>query len=192
MEFNLESLLASWAEMDIFDIALPFLLVFTIIFAILEKSKVLGKESRKFNIIIAAILGLLVVRNATVVNLIHRLLPNISLIVVAIIMFLLLIGIFMGKEFSGLTGGLMGIVVLVSIVLVLWSLGSEELGVTMPTMPDWLTDFIVGINSASLIAVILFVAALVLILGKGKSGGKNIGQIIGDGLKKLGSGFGGG
>lgn len=190
MAFDLRTMFASWEGMGIFDIVLPFLLVFTIIFAILERVKILGTDKRNLNVIVALIIGLLVVRNSYVIGLIHRLLPNISLILVAAIMFLLLVGIFLGKQFSGLTGGLLGFIILVSLALVIWSLTSDQLGVSMP---DWLSNFFAQADIYSLLAVIGFIIILALIIGIGRGGGGgNPLQWIGKGLNEIGSGFGGG
>ncbi len=187
MAFSLTNLFASWEGMGIFEIALPFLLIFTLIFALLERSKILGAESRRFNIIIAAIFGLFVVRNAYIVGLIHRLLPNISLIIVGIVMFLLLVGIFLGREYSGVTGALLGFVVLVSLFLVLWSVGSDALGVNMPS---WVGNLFDRVGLDTLLFVIGFIVVLALIIGAGKRGGeKNPLKILGKGLEGLGGGF---
>ncbi len=187
MAFDLRTMFVSWEGMGIFDIVLPFLLVFTIIFAILERVQILGQDKRNLNVVVALVIGLFVVRNATVVGLIHRLLPNISLILVAAIMFLLLVGIFLGKQFSGLTGGMLGFVILVSIVLVVWSLTSDQLGVSMP---GWLSDFFAQASLYNLLAILGGIIIFALILGMGKGGTKNPIALIGKGLSEIGGGFG--
>jgi hypothetical protein len=187
MAFDLRTMFLSWEGMGIFDIVLPFLLVFTIIFAILERIKILGEDKKNLNVIVALVIGLFVVRNPTVVGLIHRLLPNISLILVAAIMFLLLIGIFLGKRFSGLTGGMLGFVVLISLVLVIWSLASDQLGVSMP---GWLSGFFAQANPYNLLAILGFVLVFALVIGMGKGGSKNPIEMIGKGLSEIGGGFG--
>ena len=46
-------------EIGVADVLLPFLLVFTITFAIFQKSKILGSESsaKRYNVIVALVLG---------------------------------------------------------------------------------------------------------------------------------------
>jgi len=78
-----------------FDIILPFLLVFTIVFAILEKTKILGEERSNLNAMVAFVIGLLVVAASNIVGIINESLPNIVLLLVVSISFLLLIGAFM-------------------------------------------------------------------------------------------------
>ena len=91
----------------ILDFLLPFILVFTIVYAVMQKTKILG-DKKNFNVIIALVLGLLfVVPHITgaypigydPVQVMNEALPSISLVAVAAIMLLLLMGIF-GTDFS--------------------------------------------------------------------------------------------
>jgi len=103
--WNLEEfvrMLDSWGMMDVF---LPFLLIFTIIFAILMKVKVFG-ERKNINAIVALVFGLIVViphvtgmypADFDVVLILNQALPAVSIVIVAIIMLLILIGIFGGE-----------------------------------------------------------------------------------------------
>ncbi len=86
----------------VIDVLLPFVLVFTIVFAVLQKSKILG-DKKNFNVVISLVLGLLFVAPHVVgtyplgydpVMVINETLPSISLVAVAAIMLLLLLGIF--------------------------------------------------------------------------------------------------
>lgn len=85
------------------DIILPFLLIFTIIFAVLEKTKILGEEKRSMNIGIAIVLALMTIiphvtgalsDNQDPVKIINRAIPKVSLFVVAIIFLMILLGVF--------------------------------------------------------------------------------------------------
>ena len=40
------------------DALLPFLLIFTIVFAVLQKTNILGKDKKNFNVILALVLAL--------------------------------------------------------------------------------------------------------------------------------------
>ncbi|MBS3134282.1 hypothetical protein J4214_03555 [Candidatus Woesearchaeota archaeon] len=92
-------------DFGIFDVVLPFLLVFTIVYAILEKTRILGVEKTKddekgipnknLNAMVAFVIGLLVVAASNIVGIINESLPNIVLLLVVSISFLLLIGAFM-------------------------------------------------------------------------------------------------
>lgn len=86
----------------VMDFLLPFILVFTIVFAVMQKTKILG-DKKNYNVIIALVLGLLfVVPHLTgnyplgydPVQVMNDALPSISLVSIAAIMVLLLLGIF--------------------------------------------------------------------------------------------------
>ena len=111
------------------DILLPFLLVFTIVYAVLQKTKIVGEGRKNFNVIIALILGLLfVVPHITgsyplgydPVDVMNQSLPSISLVAVAAIMLLLLLGIF-STTFSEVAAP---IIALVAVGFVIYIFGS--------------------------------------------------------------------
>src|SRR3989344_9189105 len=93
-------------DFGLFDVVLPFLLVFTIVFAILEKTRILGTVKTKngdipnknLNSMVAFVVGLLVVATANVVRTINESLPNVVLLIVASVSFLLMIGIFLKTD----------------------------------------------------------------------------------------------
>ena len=112
----------------VLDFLLPFLLVFTIIYAVMQKTKILG-DKKNFNVIIALVLGLLfVVPHITgayplgydPVEIMNSSLPSIALIAVAAIMLLLLMGIF-GTDFAAASAP---IIAIVSILFVVYIFGS--------------------------------------------------------------------
>jgi len=96
-------------KVGIYDVILPFLLVFTIVFAILEKTKILGVEKhdgheytkKNINAIVSFSIAFLVIASTQLVGVINEVLANIVLLLVLAVSFLLLIGVFMGdKEFT--------------------------------------------------------------------------------------------
>ena len=106
---NFAYLLDQWR----IEILLIFLLIFVIIYAILQKTRILGEGKKNLNVVVALIVGLLVVvpsvtgrfpPNADPVKIISDALPSVSIVLVAIIFLLILIGVF-GQEqvFLGLS-----------------------------------------------------------------------------------------
>lgn len=82
----------------LFDVVLPFLLVFTIIFAILEKTMILGAEDKKpkknLNSMVAFVVAMMVVASNKIVTAFQVALPNIVLLIVISVSFLMLVGTF--------------------------------------------------------------------------------------------------
>jgi len=103
-----------FADVGLYDVVLPFLLVFTIIFAILEKTKIFGVEEiegRKFtkknlNAMMAFVVAFFVVASSKLVQIITDVSANTVILLMLSVFFLLLVGSFY-KEDSGvfLEGG---------------------------------------------------------------------------------------
>jgi len=95
-----------------FNVVLPFLLIFTIVFGVLEKTRIFGTEKFKdqdvprknLNSVVAFCIAFFVVAASNVVKMIQVSLPAVALILVVIIIFLLLFGALMGQE--DLVGGI--------------------------------------------------------------------------------------
>ena len=93
-------------EFGIFDVILPFLLVFAVVFGILEKTRILGEETigkvsyprKNLNAIVAFVMAMLVVAAIKIVAVINAALPQISLLIIVSLSFLLMIGIFMKPD----------------------------------------------------------------------------------------------
>lgn len=90
-------------DFGLFDVVLPFLLVFSIVFAILEKTRILGEEEtkektkvpkRSLNAMVSFVIAMLVVATNKIVYAINQALPNVVFLAVVIISFLMLVGIF--------------------------------------------------------------------------------------------------
>jgi len=89
-------------QIGIYDVILPFLLVFTIVFAILEKTKILGTETiegkkytkKNINAMVSFVVAFLVIASTKLVSAINRALANIVLLLLLVVFFLLLVGSF--------------------------------------------------------------------------------------------------
>lgn len=97
---ELFEIMESWGMLDVM---LPFLLIFTVVFAVLQKANIFGSDSKRFNVVIALVLGMVVViphiigtypEGKDAVVIINNALPNVALVLIAIIMVLLLSGVF--------------------------------------------------------------------------------------------------
>ena len=124
-----ENFIGWLVDTGVVDVLLPFLLIFAIIFAIMEKTKILGEEKRRVHMVISVVIALLVViphvtntypPGADAVNIINGALPSVSLVLVAVLALLLLMGVF-GVEWPGLAG----LVFLFALIAVIWIFGSS-------------------------------------------------------------------
>ncbi|MBS3066226.1 hypothetical protein J4205_00225 [Candidatus Pacearchaeota archaeon] len=119
----LETILSS--ELAI-RIVYPFLLIFVLVFAILEKSKILGEEKHQINSIIALVIGLITIAFSWATNIIINLMPFLAISAVVLLVFLILYGFVASTNKDGLQldknlqvalGVLAGIVVIIALIV---------------------------------------------------------------------------
>ncbi len=93
-------------RLGVYDVVLPFILVFTLVFAIFERTKVLGTEKidgveygkKNLNAMVAFVIAFLVVASSQIVSLINSALPKIVILLFLGVFFLLLVGIFYSEK----------------------------------------------------------------------------------------------
>lgn len=163
------------ADWGLFDIILPFILVFAIVFAVLQKTKILGEKSKNFNTVIALVMGMSVVvphilygsscsytsgsacprlSNGMIdpVNVINSALPNVSIIMIAVLMVLLIFGIWGTKVKLG-SNSLSGIIALFSFVSVIYIFGSSA---GWWHLPDWASPWLSEDTKALIVTILVF------------------------------------
>lgn len=108
-ESGFRSAIGFLGKLGVYDVILPFLLVFTIVFAILEKTRILGMEKvgdrevtkKNLNAMVAFVVAFLVIASTQLVGVINQVMADIVLLLILAISFLLLVGVFFGsKEFT--------------------------------------------------------------------------------------------
>ena len=154
--FNFMDAIESLEDIGFYEVALPFILIFTIVFAILQKVKIFGASGKNFNAVIAVVLAFLVVRNQAIVEVLNQFLPKISLISVVIVVVLLLFTILSGNEQPSFTKHLLGImIILVAIGVIISFVGSGAGEVFGFALPDWFD--ITSADRNLLIFLVLFI-----------------------------------
>ncbi len=167
---NFQELMMYLEDLGVLDVLVPFILIFTIVFAVLQKSQILGKKKKNFNVVVALAIALAVViphvtgsypENADVVEIIGNALPQISMIMVAAIAALLLVGVFTPSD-ATLPKALQGLALIFSfiatIIIFLHAAGYYQ-------MPDWLR-WLEDPETQSLIIVILVFGLIIWFITK--------------------------
>jgi len=101
MAFDFRGSITFMEEYGFYDVVLPFLLVFTLVFATLQKIKIFGKESRRYNAIIALVMALMFIAATKLVEALNEYLPIIALVLALFLGLMLILGIFGVKEGTG-------------------------------------------------------------------------------------------
>ena len=155
-------------NIGVFDVVLPFLLVFTVVFALLERTKVFGiekiegKEYTKKNLNSAAafVIAFLVIASSELVEIITKVSSQFVVLLFGIVLFLLLVGSFYKEEPHGvfLEGGwkttFMFIVFVVLVFIFLDALN----------LLGNISDFFKGTSRGEFVGSILLVALIVFFI----------------------------
>jgi len=179
---NFYDAIANLEQSGFIDIILPFMLIFVIVFAVLQKTHILGKDDtkKKFNVVLALVMALSVIiphalgkyaPESDPVLIINNVLPNISLIMLAVIAFLLIIGVFGANVKLGKNATLTGVVIIFAAICVLATFGVAA--GWFGEIPYWLR-FLEDEATQTLFVTILVIGIIIAFI---TGGGKNSGQV---------------
>jgi len=152
------------------EVILPFLLVFTVVFGVLQKSEIFGKGKKQIDAIVALVIGLLVISFAKAVGIIVQMTAFLAVLLVIILVFMLLVGAYNKEgDFDGAFKKLkwvIGLPVLVAFfVAVIYIAGIWDY--------LWENVFVFNVDGGSMFGTIAFVViviiALVVVMWGGKS-----------------------
>ncbi|MFA6073681.1 MAG: hypothetical protein WC758_06200 [Candidatus Woesearchaeota archaeon] len=166
--WDFRNIIFSLEQVGVLDVIMPFILIFTIIYAVLQKTKILGKDQagmpkKNFNVIISLVMALGVViphvtgRNLygiSVVDIINNALPNVALVAVIIVMILLTIGVF-GKEFD-IGQGYGGFFVIAAFLIIGFIFAASAGWFQQGSVPSWLYFIYDSQFQALVVALLVF------------------------------------
>lgn len=145
------------------DYILPWILVFVIVFAVLEKTKVLGDGKKQINAIVAVVLALLLLGFESSRDVITGIVPYAIVAIIVVFVFLLIYG-FLGGDFKEVLGkgSKIGIAAVVGIALLV-------LVLVLTNVWDKVIDFFSGSSVAmNIIFIVIAAVAIIAVIGKGK------------------------
>lgn len=151
---------------------LPFLLIFTLVFAILEKTEILGKEKRQINALVALSIGLIFIAFGSATEIVVKMIPVLGIALVVILVFLILFGSLHPQGGFALHWGVrlgigivIGLLVIVSILILTGGWNVVLSFINSPGSGGYLVNGI-------LVLVVIGAIAVVLAGGKKRDGDK--------------------
>ena len=150
------------------EMLLPFLLVFVVVFAILQKSKILGEGKAQIDSMVAMVVGLLLIGVRQPREIIVGLMPWMAVGVAVILVFLILYGFVAGdlsnvKPWVKITFGILAGVFTIGVVVYVTGLYA--------LVGDWFSEDTSNIWS-NVIMIVLVVGAMIVAVVTGKKNGK--------------------
>jgi preprotein translocase subunit YajC len=89
---TIEAVIQQWADIGVFDVVLPFVLSVTVVYALLQKTELFGKNKQKINIMLSIILGFLVVTISNITGIITSIAQYFALGAIILVLILLVLG----------------------------------------------------------------------------------------------------
>ncbi|MFA5888100.1 MAG: hypothetical protein WC852_05315 [Candidatus Nanoarchaeia archaeon] len=154
---NFSDMIKQLEQMGFYEVILPFMLVFTIMFALLQKIKLFGQDTKNINIVVAVVIAFFFVRVPAIIATVNQFLPKISIIVIVLLMFLLILGVLGSGESTGWTGWPFFIGMIGAVLGIVWAVVTSVPGIST-AWPRWLV--ITSQDKAILLAVGIFVLLL--------------------------------
>lgn len=176
MAYGFESLIYTLDNWGLLDVILPFILIFTLVFAIFEKTKILSDDehkNKKYSAVIAMVMAFAVViphvtgnyyYGFDAVEIINSALPQVSLLLVAILMTLLTLGLWTGKRADGSKGPGKWFTLASGVIVILIFIGS----IGWWNVPSWVYRLLSSEIIPLVVAILVFGLIIKFITGDGK------------------------
>jgi len=186
MAIDLSTVFARIEEWGVYEVFLPFVLVFVLTYAILERIQIFGPKSSRINWIIGLVLGILLVRQGDLVTFINTYLPHVSTVIVVFLGFLILLGLF-GFGSSQMKGGIMVLFVILSLGGGIWALvnASDQGYFEIPLIGETISEEDAG--ALVVIGVFLLIVGIAIGYKPKKTGFEGFMQ----GMSRMGDAFSG-
>ncbi len=177
-------------KIGVFDVVLPFLLIFTIVFAILEKTRIFGTETidgknytkKNLNALASFAIAFFAVASSRVVQAITQISANVVVLLFAAVSFLMLVGSFnkqadeKGFYLDGWAKTLFMLIMFIGLFGIFLNSIESDGRTWLQWMFDWLGQFSTNVSVATIVMVGLVIGAMYLVIGtekKSSSGGNS-------------------
>lgn len=158
MAMTITDVLNVWNDMGVFSYVIPFLLIFAVVFAVLEKTKILHRddsENRGILAIIAVAVGLLALQLDIVAEFFQVIFPRFGVGLSIFLVAIILIGFFVPLGGDSARGSWIGYVVGIGVII--WALSAWDEWTSDVGFGGWFTD-----NFWALVVLGIIVAVIIV------------------------------
>jgi len=167
---TIADVLNQWQAAGVYDYLLPFLLIFSIVFGILESTRILGTQ-KGVHVIVSLVVGLLAIRLGLVQRFFTEIFPQLGVGLAVILSLLILTGLFINSaEAKYWMWGIAGVAVIVWLIVLVNSF--QNVG--------WLGGYggYLGDYAGLIIGAVLLLGVIIAVVAS-KSEGKSEGTFKG-------------
>ena len=148
------------ASLGFFTYALPFLLIFALVFGILSRMG-LFKENKAVTAIIALAVGLMALSVPTVPQFFSQIFPSMGIGLTILLVIMILVGLFSDPTKPWLTISLFVVAAIVALVVIVQSSGID--------FGAWIQNNL-GNSAGTLLVIGVVVVIIAIVVGRGKKG----------------------
>ena len=163
MVASITDVLNVFNEIGIFSYVIPFLLIFAIVYAILDKTKILGEENKGILAIISVSVGLLSLQFDFVSNFFAVIFPRFGIGLSLFLVLIIMVGFFFPEKNDGTKGSWIGMGIGVGVVI--WALSSWNEWTGSGGFGGWFSE-----NAWAFVVLGIIVAIVVVAMNSGKKG----------------------
>jgi phosphoglycerol transferase MdoB-like AlkP superfamily enzyme len=96
--YSFQDVITQWQQIGVFDIILPLILIFTIVYAILDRTKIFGKNKNAINAVIALAISIFTIQNVAVTGFFKILFSQVAFGLAILIAVILLTALLLGEK----------------------------------------------------------------------------------------------
>lgn len=177
-----QNVLIFFHEIGLYDVVLPFLLVFTLVYALLDKTRVLGIErvgdkefaKRNINSMVAFVIAFFVIASTQLVAMISQIVAHTVMLLLLIFLFMLLVGSMHrdtkeGFQLEGWTKSTFYVIMFVGIILIFLNAFGWLQMLWQLMMTGWWTSQLFGV----VVLIIILVGVMAFVVWSPDRGGES-------------------
>lgn len=154
---SISDVLNVWADMGVFNYVIPFLLIFAVVFAILQKTKILG-DNRAVEAIIAVAIGLLSIQFDFVSTFFAEIFPRFGVGLSIFLVLIIFLGFFYHSE-DGKVDKLKWVGFVVGVGVVVWAIADWSFWRGNTDISFWFREYFWSlVILAAVIAIIAIIS----------------------------------
>lgn len=160
---DLRYVMQQWESVGVFDILLPMMLVFALVFAILQRIKILGAR-KGIDAIVAMVISVFAILNPAVSMLFRVIFEKSAIAISMLLVCFLIAGVIMPKKpgWWQVFGGILGISFIIWVITQVADYYEMYFGVSTILSQRWFTD-----NMSWIIAILFIVIFAVIVIASG-------------------------
>lgn len=164
--FTIADALNSWNELGVFSYVIPFLLIFAVVYAILDKTRLLSNkenDNKGIIVIIAVAVSLLSIQLDIVATFFATIFPRFGIGISIFLVFIIFVGFFLpaAKDGEGLKNSWVGWVIAIAVII--WAISSWGQWSGASGVGGWFGEYV-----WSLVVLGIIVGVVILVSKKSK------------------------